>query len=93
MHRQGRGELVPFDPEIERTINRIRRGRRVLAAHNRYLANMVENLQQGPNLRDENGPPGGDGNRGNNNACWRFNLISQICYWGNFLCHLQSYSS
>ena len=70
MHGQGRGELAPFDPEIERTINRIRRERKLLAAHNRYLENMVENLQQGSNMRDENGPPGGDGNRGNNNACW-----------------------
>ena len=54
MHRQGRGELVPFDPEIERTINKLRRERRVLAAHNRYLANMAKNLQQNPNMRDEN---------------------------------------
>ena len=68
MHRQGRGELAPFDPEIKRTISRLRRERRVLAAHNRYLANMAENLQQDPNMRDENGPLDGDGNRGNNNA-------------------------
>ena len=40
----------------------------MLAVHNRYLANMVENLQQNPNLREENELPGG--NRGNNNACW-----------------------
>ena len=40
----------------------------MLATHNRYLANMAENLQQNPNLRDKNGPPGGDGNKGNNNA-------------------------
>ena len=45
MHRQGRGELASFDPEIERTISRFRRERRVLEAHNRYLANMIENLQ------------------------------------------------
>ena len=59
---------MPFDLEIERTISRHWRERRVLAAHNCYLTNMVENLQQNPNMRDENGPPGEDGNRGNNNA-------------------------
>ena len=57
---------MPFDSEIERIINRLRRERRVLAAHNRYLANMVENLQHNPNLRGENELLGG--NRGNNNA-------------------------
>ena len=66
MHRQGRGELVPFDPKIERTTSKLWRERRVLDAHNRYLANMVENLQQNPNLREENEMP--DGNIGNNNA-------------------------
>ena len=66
MHRQGRGELAPFDPEIERTISRFRRERRVLEAHNRYLANMIENLQQNTNMREENELP--CGNRGNNNA-------------------------
>ena len=38
----------------------------MLDVHNRYLANMVENLQQNPNLREENEMP--DGNIGNNNA-------------------------
>ena len=66
MRRQGRGELVPYDPEIERTINRLRKERRLLVAHNCYLANMTENLQHNPNLREENELPGG--NRGNNNA-------------------------
>ena len=61
-----RGELVPFDSEIERTINRLRKERRLLAAHNCYLANMAENLQHNPNLREENELPGG--NRGNNIA-------------------------
>ena len=44
MHRQGREELAPFDPKIERTISRIQREKRVLAAHNHYLMNMAENL-------------------------------------------------
>ena len=69
IHIQGRGELAPFDPEIKRTSSRLWRQRRVLAAHNCYLTNMAENLQQNSNLRDENGLPCGDGNRGNNNAC------------------------
>ena len=68
MRRQGRGELVPYDPKIERTINRLRKERRLLVAHNCYLANMAENLQHNPNLREENELPGG--NRGNNNAHW-----------------------
>ena len=66
MRRQGRGELVPFDSEIERTINRLRKERRLLVAHNFYLANMAENLQHNPNLREENELP--SGNRGNNIA-------------------------
>ena len=66
MPRQGRGELAPFDPEIKRTINRLRRERRVLAACNHYLADMAKNLQHNPNLREENELLGG--NRGNNNA-------------------------
>ena len=28
MRRQGQGELVPFDPELERTTNRLRREQR-----------------------------------------------------------------
>ena len=36
MHRQGRGELAPFDPKIERTISRLQREIRVLVVHNRY---------------------------------------------------------
>ena len=66
MRRQGRGELVPFDSEIERPINRLRKEKRLLAAHNCYLENMAENLQQKPNLREENELPGG--NRGKDNA-------------------------
>ena len=66
MRRQGRGELVPFDSKIERTINRLRTEIRLLAANNCYLANMAENLQHNPNLREENELPGG--NRGKNNA-------------------------
>ena len=54
MRRQGKGELVPFDLEIKRTINRFRKERRLLAAHNCYLANMAENLQHNLNLREEN---------------------------------------
>ena len=68
MQRQGRGELVPFDLKIERTTNRLRRVRRVLEAHNRYLVNMVENLQHNPNMRDENELPCINGNRENNNV-------------------------
>ena len=60
MRRQGRGELVPFNPKIERIINRLRKERRLLAAHNYYLANMAENLQHNPNLREENELPGGN---------------------------------
>ena len=44
MHRQGRGELAPFDYEIERTINKLRRERKVLVSRNHGLANMAENL-------------------------------------------------
>ena len=66
MRRQGRVELAPFDLEIERTINKIQRNRRLSVTHNRYLANMVENLQRNSNLREDNELPGG--NRGNNNA-------------------------
>ena len=66
MCRQGRGELVPFDSEIERTINRFRKERRLLATHNCYLTNMAENLQHNPNLREENELTGG--NQGNNIA-------------------------
>ena len=68
VHIQGRGELAPFDLEIERTISRLQRERIVLPAHNRYLTNMAEYLHQNSNMRDENGSPGGDGNRGNNNV-------------------------
>ena len=56
MHKQGRGELAPFDLEIERTTSKLRR-KRVLDAHNRYLANMVENQQQNPNPREKNELP------------------------------------
>ena len=66
MQRRGRRELASFDPKIERTTNRLRRERRVLEAHNRYLVNMAENLQQNPNLREENELQ--CGNRRNNNA-------------------------
>ena len=66
MHRQGKGELAPFYLKIERTINRLRRERRLLAAHNCYLANIAKNLQHNPNFREENELPGR--NRGNNNA-------------------------
>ena len=38
----------------------------MLVAHNHYLANMADNLQHNPNLREENELSGG--NRGNNNA-------------------------
>ena len=62
IHRQCKGELAPFNPEIERTISRLRRERRVLVVHNYYLANMEENLQQDLNLKDENGLPSRDGN-------------------------------
>ena len=68
MRRQGRGELVPFDLKIERTINRFRKERRLLVAHNCYLPNMAENLQHNPYLREENELLGG--NQGNNNAHW-----------------------
>ena len=66
MHIQGKGELMSFNLEIERTINRLWRERRVLDTHNRYLVNMVENLHQNPNMREENELIGR--NRGNNNA-------------------------
>ena len=66
MRRQGRGELEPFDSEIERTINRLCKEIRLLAEHNGYLANMAENLQHNPNLWEENELPGA--NRGNNIA-------------------------
>ena len=66
MQRQGIGELAPFDPEIEQTISRLRRERRLLDTHNHYLVNMEENLQQNPNVRDENELAGG--NKGNNNV-------------------------
>ena len=66
MHKQGRGELAPFELEIKQTINRLQRERRVLAAHNHYLANIAEKIQQNPNLREENELP--CINRGNNNA-------------------------
>ena len=66
IRRQDRGELVPFDSETERTINRLRKERRLLVTHNCYLANMAENLQHNPNLREENELPGR--NRGNNIA-------------------------
>ena len=66
MHRQGKGELTPFDPEIVRTTSRLWRERRVLDTHNRYLANMVENLQKNLNIREGNEMPGE--NRGNNSA-------------------------
>ena len=39
MHRQGRGELASFDPEIKQTIIKLRRERIVLAMHNHYLTN------------------------------------------------------
>ena len=91
MHMQGKGELVPFDSEIERTINRLRKERRLLAAHNCYLANMAKNLQHNPNLREENELPGG--NRGNNIAHRPMvQPNDQICYWKNLHYHLQSYS-
>ena len=45
IHRQSKEELAPFDPEVKRTIKKLRRERRVLVVHNFYLANMVENLQ------------------------------------------------
>ena len=40
----------------------------MLAVHNHYLTNMEENLQHDLNMRDENGPLGGDGTRRNTNA-------------------------
>ena len=42
------------------------RERRVLDAQNRYLVNMVENLNHNPNMRDDNESL--SGNRGNNNV-------------------------
>ena len=44
MHKQGRGELAPFDLKIERIISRLCREKMVFEAHNCYLANMAENL-------------------------------------------------
>ena len=92
MRRQGRGELVPFDSEIERTINRLRKEKRLLVAHNCYLANMAENLQHNPNLREENELPGGNREKISHIDQW-LNLMTQICYWRNLHYHLQSYSS
>ena len=68
MQRKGKGELEPFDPKIEQVdFGEREKG---VETHNRYLVNMAENIQQNPNLRDENELPGGNGNRGNNNIRW-----------------------
>ena len=61
--------LTPYaELGASQTISKLRRERRVSAMHNLYLTYMAENLQQNSNLRDENGSPCGDGNRGNNNV-------------------------
>ena len=43
MRRQGQGELVPFDPELERTTNRLRREQReAQARHQATMHNQAE---------------------------------------------------
>ena len=66
MCRQGQVELPPFDPEVERTLHRLRRELR--EAHQRNLATMQNNEGHDQD-QEQNEPQGGrNGNDGRNYA-------------------------
>ena len=66
MQRQGQVELLPFDPEPERTLHQLHREQR--EAHQRGLATMQNNEGQDQG-QDQNESQGGhNGNNGRNYA-------------------------
>ena len=66
MQRRGQGELLPFDPEPERTLNRLHREQR--GAHQRNLA-VMQNQEGQDQVQEQNEPQGGqNGNNGRNYA-------------------------
>ena len=66
MRRRGQVELLPFDPEPERTLHQLRREQR--EAHQRDLAVMQNNEGQDQG-QEQNEPQGGhNGNNGRNYA-------------------------
>ena len=56
MQRQGQGELLPFDPKPERTVNRLRGEKREAQA--RILA-VMQNQEEQDQGQDRNEPQGG----------------------------------
>ena len=66
MRRRGQVELLPFDPEPERTLHRLRRELR--EAHQRNLATIKNNEGQ-DQVQEQNKTKGGhNGNNGRNYA-------------------------
>ena len=66
MRRRGQVELLPFDPELERTLHRLRREQR--GAHQRNLA-IIQNQERQDQGQEQNEPQGGqNGNNSRNYA-------------------------
>ena len=66
MRRRGQSELLPFDPELERTLNQLRREQR--EAHQRNLA-IMQNQEGQDQGQEQNEPQGGQNeNNGMNYA-------------------------
>ena len=64
MRRRGQGELLPFDPKLERTLNRSHKEQR--EAHQRNLA-VMQNEEEQDQGQERNEPNGGqNGNNGRN---------------------------
>ena len=70
MRTRGKAELHPFDPELERTLHRLRRELRT--AQNRNLATMQNNEEQDLSLEKIKPQRGRNGNNGRNQAPRQF---------------------
>ena len=66
MRTRGQAELHPFDPELERTLHRLRRELRT--TQNRNLEIMQNNEEQDLNLEQSEPQRGRNGNNGRNQA-------------------------
>ena len=64
MRNRGQVELHPFDPELERTLHRLRREQR--GAQHRNLAIMQNNVEQDNGQEKNESQVGHNGNNGRN---------------------------
>ena len=78
MRRHGQGELLSFDPEPERTVNRLRREQRETHKRNLVVMQNQEEQDQGEERNERQG--GQNGNNGRNYApkCL-YNQMILIC--------------